>query len=89
MVKGSYMIHGHIHNNRDAFYFPMIRQMPNLLNAGVEINDYHPVKIEELIKNNEIFKSEHPEIGAVDELTNGIGALAGSLLYSKLQGNVG
>ena len=33
MAKGSYMIHGHIHNNREGSYFPFLRQMPNLLNA--------------------------------------------------------
>ena len=61
MAKGSFMIHGHIHNNREAFYYPMIRQMPNLLNAGVEINDYRPVKFDELVRNNENFKSEYTE----------------------------
>ena len=58
IMKGSYMIHGHIHNNRDAMYFPLIREMPNLLNAGVEINNYHPVKLSELMRNNEVFKAE-------------------------------
>jgi calcineurin-like phosphoesterase family protein len=57
MAKGSYMIHGHVHNNRDAIYFPLMKEMPNLLNAGVEINGYHPVRFDELLKNNEVFKS--------------------------------
>ena len=61
MAKGSYMIHGHIHNNREAFYFSMFRQMPNLLNAGVEINDYRPVSFDVLVANNERFKSEETE----------------------------
>ena len=56
--KGSYMIHGHIHNNRDALYFPLIREMPNLLNAGVEINGYHPVTFDEILENNVNFKSD-------------------------------
>ena len=38
-------------------YFPLMREMPNLLNAGVEINNYRPVRLDELIKNNEAFKS--------------------------------
>ena len=76
MAKGSYMIHGHIHNNRDAFYFQMLSQMPNLLNAGVEINDYRPVSFDDLVKNNEAFKSEHTKKEVVDEMTKGIGALA-------------
>ena len=69
IAKGSYMVHGHIHNNQDAMYFPLMKEMPNLLNAGVEINGYHPVKLDELIKNNEIFKSGHfAEKEVVEEL---------------------
>ena len=56
--KGSYMIHGHIHNNRDAIYFSLMKEMPNILNAGVEINDYRPVEFDELAKNNEMFKGD-------------------------------
>ena len=52
------MIHGHIHNNRDALYLPLIREMPNLLNAGVEINGYHPVTFDEILENNVNFKSD-------------------------------
>jgi calcineurin-like phosphoesterase family protein len=65
------MIHGHIHNNRDAYYFPMIRQMPNLLNAGVEINEYHPVSFDDLAKNNEGYKSERTDKEVVEEMTRG------------------
>jgi len=57
IAKGSYMVHGHIHNNRDAMYFTLMREMPNLLNAGVEINEYRPVSFDELVINNRIFKS--------------------------------
>ena len=35
--------------------------MANLLNAGVEINNYHPVRIDGLVRNNEAFKSEYVE----------------------------
>ena len=79
IAKGSYMIHGHIHNSRDAMYFPLMRQMPNLLNAGVEINGYHPVKLDELIRNNEVFKSECREVDTFSEVANGIDALAGRM----------
>ena len=58
IAKGSYMIHGHIHNKTDAEYFKLIRAMPNLLNAGVDINNYRPVTLKELIANNKIFKEE-------------------------------
>jgi len=56
-AKNGYMIHGHIHNNTDAEYFPLIRNMPNILNAGVDINDYSPVSFYRLQKNNERFKN--------------------------------
>ena len=51
-----YMIHGHTHNRTDEDYFPMIRSNPNMLNAGVDINNFKPVTFEELVKNNEKFK---------------------------------
>ena len=76
IAKVSYMIHGHVHNKRDAMYFPLIRDMPNLLNAGVEINEYRPIKFDELVKNNETFKSERTESEVIDEMTKGIGVLA-------------
>jgi calcineurin-like phosphoesterase family protein len=57
--KGSYMIYGHIHNNTDTSYFPLISSMPNLLNAGVDINDFRPVTFNELHKNNVNFKEAH------------------------------
>ena len=53
--------------------------MPNILNAGVEINDYRPVSFDELVKNNEAFKSERTEKEAASELAEGIGALAGHM----------
>ena len=56
VAKGSYMIHGHIHNKTDAEYFALIRSMPNLLNAGVDINGYRPVTFNELLINNQKFK---------------------------------
>jgi len=56
IAKGSYMIHGHIHNNTDADYFALIRNMPNILNAGVDVNGYCPVNFNALLKNNEEFK---------------------------------
>ncbi|MDR2339806.1 MAG: metallophosphoesterase [Deltaproteobacteria bacterium] len=54
--KGSYMVHGHIHNTTDAPFFPLLCSLERLLNAGVEINDYMPVSFEELIRNNREFK---------------------------------
>jgi calcineurin-like phosphoesterase family protein len=56
VAQGGYMIHAHIHNDRSAIYFPVLCQMPNLLNAGVDINKMHPVHFEALKKNNMKFK---------------------------------
>ena len=56
VAKGTYMIHAHIHNNTNADYFPLLQKMPNILNAGVEINNYEPVTFETLVKNNQAFK---------------------------------
>jgi calcineurin-like phosphoesterase family protein len=50
--RGGYMIHGHTHNN------PLGYTDPFLLNAGVEINDFKPVTLDELILNNEWFKAQ-------------------------------
>jgi len=50
--KGSYLIHGHIHNNRDAAYWPLLASMDHALNASVEINRFKPVAFDELLENN-------------------------------------
>lgn len=54
-----YMIHGHIHNNTDLDFWDILKNRPRILNAGTDINEFFPVTIEELIKNNERFKKEH------------------------------
>ncbi|MBR4125122.1 MAG: metallophosphoesterase [Victivallales bacterium] len=54
----SYMIHGHIHNNRNADYWPLLQRRERVLNAGVEVNGYRPVTFEELLENNRHFKAE-------------------------------
>lgn len=48
----SWMIHGHIHNNRHSDYWPLLKARERVLNASVEINDYSPVTFEELVENN-------------------------------------
>jgi calcineurin-like phosphoesterase family protein len=54
---GKYHIHGHIHNDTDGEYFDLLKTMDCVLNAGVDINNYMPVTLEELIENNKIFKA--------------------------------
>ena len=54
----SYMVHGHIHNNTGALYWPVIKENPRLLNAGADINGFEPVAFDEMVTNNERFKAE-------------------------------
>ena len=55
-ARGALYIHAHIHNKKDGLTFEALRQMDNALNAGVEINNYRPVTLEELILNTRKFK---------------------------------
>lgn len=53
---GSYLVHGHIHNTTSQSYWPLIAASDHMLNAGVDINYFHPVSFQELIRNNAEFK---------------------------------
>lgn len=55
----SYMVHGHMHAETGADFFPLICNRHNLLNAGVDINAFVPVTFEELVENNQKFKTKH------------------------------
>ena len=55
----NYMIHGHIHNDTDLDYWPVLCKRERILNAGVDINDFRPVSFEELVENNSIFKQNN------------------------------
>jgi calcineurin-like phosphoesterase family protein len=52
------MIHGHIHNNRNGDYWPLMQKHDHALNAGVDVNSFHPDTFEELVMNNQLFKAE-------------------------------
>ena len=54
--KRGYMIHGHLHQARGPEY-GMLRQMPRMLNAGVDVNFYRPVTLAQLVENNRAFYS--------------------------------
>ena len=56
-AKKSYMVHGHIHNDTGADFWPLLAARDNVLNAGVDINGYQPVTFDELLENNRVFKS--------------------------------
>jgi len=54
--RGSLHIFGHIHNNRNCDAFRYYQHTPNMLNAGVDINHFTPVGLQQLIENNHIFR---------------------------------
>lgn len=54
--KRGYMVHGHLHQTRGPEY-DILRQLPRMLNAGVDVNFYRPVTLSQLIKNNRAFYS--------------------------------
>ena len=54
--SNSYLIFGHVHNNRDMYWFDYYCQNDKALNAGVDINNFEPVSFEELNNNNNNFK---------------------------------
>ena len=53
----SYMIHGHIHENTDMDYWPLLAARERVLNAGCDINNFEPVSFQELVENNAKFKT--------------------------------
>lgn len=57
-AKRTYMIHGHIHNDTQSDFYPLIAARGNVLNAGVDINGFRPVTFDEMLENNRRFKSE-------------------------------
>ena len=55
-MKKTYMIHGHLHNEKDFDFWHILRDNDRILNAGVDINGFEPVTLEEMIENNRKFK---------------------------------
>lgn len=56
--RGSYHIYGHIHQKTDGAYQYM-KQFDHALNAAACINNYIPCSLEELIRNNQLFKEQN------------------------------
>lgn len=50
--KGAYHIYGHVHNQMDYGYGPILAAMPNAFNACVDVNGFEPVSFEELAENH-------------------------------------
>ena len=57
--EGKFLIHGHIHGNTDQPYWVLLKGSERTLNAGVDVNGFQPVLIDELIENNRVFKETH------------------------------
>ncbi len=53
---GSWLIYGHIHNNKDDVY-EFMKTRDHALNASAAINNYIPVSFDELLKNNRAFQA--------------------------------
>ena len=47
-----WMVYGHIHENTNMDYWPLIARSRHMLNAGVDINGFAPVTFEEMQQNN-------------------------------------
>lgn len=56
--NGAYMVYGHIHGNRQQDPYLCYGLSERMLNACVEVNNYEPVTLQEMIENNRIFR--HP-----------------------------
>ena len=54
----AYMIHGHIHNDTLFDYWCILLKRSRILNAGVDINHFKPVTLDELITNNTKYKQK-------------------------------
>lgn len=52
------MLHGQIHIDTSAEYWPLLLLRNHVLNAGVDINNFEPVSFGELVINNIIWKGD-------------------------------
>jgi len=53
--RGAWHIHGHMHSRKDEAY-EFMKTRERALNAGCMINNYMPATMNELIRNNRIFR---------------------------------
>jgi hypothetical protein len=52
--RNSYMLYGHVHENMDG-----IKKHPRKFNVGVDVNDFEPKTLDELIESNKIICSSY------------------------------
>lgn len=55
----SWLIYGHIHNNTDDCFWPLLRGMECALNAGTDVNWFFPVTFDEMVENNRKWKEQN------------------------------
>lgn len=53
----TFIVHGHIHNDTKADFWPLVAARDNLLNAGVDVNGFTPVTFDEMLENNRRMKA--------------------------------
>ncbi|MCD7981875.1 MAG: metallophosphoesterase [Clostridiales bacterium] len=51
----TYMVYGHMHNDTEADFFPLLAEREKALNAGCDINHFVPVTFGEMVSNNRAF----------------------------------
>jgi len=56
--KNTFLVYGHIHNNINDSYWPLLKTYERALNAGVDVNGFQPVTFEELVANNARWRAE-------------------------------
>ena len=54
--KGAYHVFGHMHNENNSKEYNILKNEENALNACVEVNNFQPCTLYELIENNRVFK---------------------------------
>lgn len=51
--RGYYHIYGHIHNSDENYANKVMKQVKNAFNAGVDVNDFTPQTLSQLISRNQ------------------------------------
>ena len=54
--RAKYLIHGHVHLRTNEDWWHVLKNDERALNAGVDVNGFEPVTLEELMENNASYK---------------------------------
>ena len=57
--RNSIHLYGHIHNNVENNAYKIMRNIDNAYNVGVDIINYMPQRLEDVIKLNKNFMENH------------------------------